>query len=152
MGGTFSNQLSPSADLTEAALEDISIMIRTMKTNRSNRMAAMAQSLHVSPYDEYTANRILKSVLQSNTAGNNINVLKATGAFPKGIMVNEYFTNPHRWFVRTNVPKGMRMFWRVRPTFEKDNEFDTKNASARSYMNLSFGCSEVRQLFGSDGP
>jgi hypothetical protein len=152
LGGTYSNALSPSADLSEAALEDIHIQIETMKNNRGLNIAYRPQSLHVSPYDEFTANRILKSVLQSNTANNNINVLKAMGAYPKGIMVNHYFTAPHTWFVRTNVPTGMQMFWRERPTFEQDNDFDTKNAKARSYMRLSFGCSDPRSIFASSGP
>lgn len=152
LGGTYSNALSPSADLSETALEDIYIQVNTMRNNRGLNIAYKAMSLHVSPFDEFTANRILKSVLQSNTANNNINVLNAIGAFPKGILINNYFTAAHSWFVRTNVPTGMQMFWRERPTFEQDNDFDTKNAKARSYMRLSFGCSDARSIFASSGP
>jgi len=152
MGGTYSNALSPAADLTESALEDICIQIRSMTNNRGLHVAYQPRSLHVSVNDEFTANRILKSVLQSNTANNNVNVLNMTNAFPEGIKVNHFFTSAHAWFVRTNVPRGMTMFWRERPKLEMDNDFNTKNALARSYMRLSFGCSDPRQIFGSNGP
>src|SRR5574340_27297 len=116
-GGTFSNRLTPDADLSEAALEDINIQIMLMTMDRGLKIAAMAESLHRAPSEFYNANRILKSVLQNDTANNAINALKATNAFPKGIKLNHYFTAPQAWFVRTNVPNGMTMFWRNRPEF-----------------------------------
>lgn len=151
-GGTYSNSLTPAADLSEAALEDICIQIMGVTTDRGLLINVMPESLHVARQEYFNANRILKSVLQSNTASNNINVLKAVNAFPKGIKMNHYFTNPHAWFVRTNVPHGMTMFWRTRPEFDKDNDFATKNALAASYMRLSVGCTDPRGIFGSNGP
>jgi len=112
----------------------------------------MPRSLHIAPSEWYNANRILKSVLQPGTTSNNINVLKATNAYPDGIKMNHYFTSPHAWFVRTNIPNGMNMFWRERPGLEQDNDFDTKNAKAASYMRFSVGCTDGRGIFGSNGP
>jgi len=151
-GGTYSNALTPSADLSEAALEDLSIQIMGVTTDRGLLINVMPRSLHISRQEWYNANRIMKSVLQSNTASNNINVLKATNAFPGGIKLNHYFTQPNAWFVRTNAPEGMTMFWRTRPEFDKDNDFDTKNAKAASYMRFSVGCTDPRGIFGSNGP
>lgn len=151
-GGTFSNRLTPDADLSEAALEDINIQIMQMTMDRGLKIAAMAQSLHIAPSEFYNANRILKSVLQNDTANNAINALKATNAFPKGIKLNHYFTAPQAWFVRTNVPNGMTMFWRNRPEFSQDNDFDTKNAKAATYMRFSLGNTDPRGIYGSNGP
>jgi hypothetical protein len=151
-GGTYSNQLFPSVDISEAALEDLNIQIMGTQNDRGLLISVMAESLHVSRQDWYTANRIMKSVLQSNTTSNNINVLKATNAFPKGIKMNHYFTAPHAWFIRTNCPNGMTMFWRDRPEFDQDNDFDTKNAKAATYMRFSVGCTDPRGIFGSNGP
>lgn len=151
-GGTFSNALTPAADLSEASLEDISIQIMQMTMDRGLKIAAMGQSLHIAPNEHFNANRIMKSVLQSDTANNNINVLKATNAFPKGIKLNHYFTQPSAWFVRTNIPNGMTFFWRERPQFEQDNDFDTKNAKAATYMRFSLGCTDPRGIYGSNGP
>lgn len=151
-GGNFSNALSPAADLSEAALEDLTIQIMGAQNDTGLLINIMPESLHISRQEWYNANRILQSVLQSGTANNDINVLKATNAFPKGIKMNHYFNSPHAWFIRTNAPNGMTFFWRDEPMFDQDNDFDTKNAKAASYMRLSVGCTDPRGIFGSNGP
>ncbi len=151
-GGTYSNALTPAADLSEAALEDMCIQIMGVQTDRGLNVSVMPESLHIARQEWFNANRILKSVLQSDSANNNINVLKATNAFPKGIKMNHYFTSPHAWFVRTNCPNGMTMFWRDRPMFDQDNDYDTKNAKSASYMRFSVGATDPRGIFGSNGP
>lgn len=151
-GGTFSNALSPAADLSESSLEDLTIQIMGTQNDTGLLINIMPESLHISRNEWYNANRILQSVLQSDTANNSINVLKATNAFPKGIKMNHYFTSAHPWFIRTNCPNGMTMFWRNEPMFDQDNDFDTKNAKAASYMRFSVGCTDPRGIFGSNGP
>jgi hypothetical protein len=151
-GGTFSNVLSPAADLSEASLEDICIQIMGITTDRGLLVNFMPMSLHVPRQEWYNANRILKSVLQNDTANNAINALKATNAFPKGIKLNHYLTAPHAWFVRTNAMNGLQFFWRDKPSFDQDNDFDTKNAKAATYMRFSLGCTDPRAIFGSNGP
>ncbi|MFZ3014240.1 MAG: hypothetical protein WA045_11080 [Nitrospira sp.] len=148
-GGTYSNELSPSADLSEVSLEDICIQIMGAQTDRGLLFSLMPKSLHAPRQEWFNANRILKSVLQSDTTSNNINVLKATNAFPGGIKVNHYFTSASSWFVRTDCPNGMQMFWAERPNLSQDNDFDTKNAKAASYMLFSQGCTDPRSLFAS---
>jgi hypothetical protein len=151
-GGTFSNRLSPDADLSEASLEDLCIQIMGAQGDRGLLINIMPTSLHVHRAEWFNANRILKSVLQSGTANNDINVLKATNSIPGGIKVNHYFTAPHAWFLRTNAPNGMTMFWREKPSFTQDNDFDTMNAKAKSYMRFSVGLTDPRGIFGSNGP
>jgi hypothetical protein len=151
-GGTFSNQLSPGADLCEASLEDICILTMGMQNDRGLFISINPVSLHIPRQEWFNAHRILKSVLQPGTNNNDINVLKAQGAFPGGIRMNHYFTSPHAWFVRTNCPRGMTMFWRDRPTFDQDNDFDTKNAKAGTYFRCSFGNTDPRGIVGSNGP
>ena len=151
-GGTFSNALSPAADLSEAAIEDLCIQIMGAQGDTGLLINIMPVSLHVHRAEWFNANRILKSVLQSGSANNDINVLKATNALPGGIKVNHYFTSPHAWFLRTNAPNGMTMFWRDHPQFAQDNDFDTKNAKAASYMRFSVGLTDPRGIFGSNGP
>lgn len=151
-GGTFSNQLTPGADLSEAALEDMCIQIMNTTQDRGLKISILPESLHIATAEWFNANRILKSVLQAHTGNNAINVLKATNAFPKGIKMNHYFTNPNAWFVRTNCPNGMQMFWRNKPQFSQDNDFDTKNAKAASYMRFSVGATDPRGIFGSSPP
>ena len=151
ISGTFSNRLATPADLSEVSLEDMCIQIMGATMDRGLRISLMPQSLHIAPAEWFNANRILESVLQNNTANNAINVLKATNAFPKGIKLNHYFTDPDAWFVRTNCPEGMKFFWRNRPMFDQDNDFDTKNAKAATYMRFSVGNTDPRGIYGSPG-
>ena len=151
-GGTFANTPTTPADLAESSIEDAIISIMGITTDRGLLINILPESLHIARQEWFNANRILKSVLQSNTANNNINVLQATNALSKGIHVNHYFTSPHAWFIRTNCPEGMKAFWRDHPEFAQDNDFDTKNAKASAYMRLSVGCTDPRGIYGVNGP
>ncbi|TFH46935.1 MAG: hypothetical protein E4H01_09130 [Lysobacterales bacterium] len=75
--------------------------------------------------------------------------MKATNAIPKGIKLNHYFTSSSYWFMRTNCPNGMTMFWRDRPFFDQDNDFDTKNAKAATYLRFAVGATDPRGIFAS---
>jgi hypothetical protein len=151
-GGTFSNILSPAADLSEAALENLTIQVMNATNDTGLRISLMPESLHIATNELYNANRILESVLQSDTANNNINVLKATNVFPKGIKMNNYLTNGNWFFIRTNCPEGMTGFWRNHPEFSQDNDFNTKNALAATYMRFSVGCSDPRGIYIAFAP
>lgn len=149
--GNQSNLLTTSADLSELAIEDLSIQIMQAVDYRGNKIALVPQCLAIAPPNWFDANRIIHSILQNDTANNAINVIKATGMFPKGIVVNHYFLSATAWFIRTNAPYGLRFMWRDKPMFDTDNEFDTKNAKAAQYMRFSCGCTDWRQIFGTPG-
>lgn len=149
-GGTFSNELATPADLSEAALEDLLIQMMLAEDDRGNRIKVMAKKLLVHPNNWFTANRILGSVFQTDSAENNINVIKATGAIPE-LAVNHYFDAPNAWFVRTDVMNGLVRFTRMKTTFEQDNDFDTKNAKAASVQRFSVGWTDPLALFASEG-
>ena len=151
LSGNQSNVLTTAADLSEASIEDLTIQIMQALNNRGLKINLMPQSLHIPPQLWYEANRILKSVLQNDTANNAINVLKATNVFPKGIKMNHYFTSATAWFIRTNAPTGMKHYERDAVMFDQDNDFDTKNAKAACYERYSFGWSDWRGIFGTPG-
>lgn len=151
-GGTYSNALTPASDMMESSLEDIAIQAMGLQTDRGLYISILPESLHVARQEWFNSNRLMKSILQPGTANNDINVIKATNAFPKGIKLNHYFTQPHAWFVRTNCLHGMQLFWREHPEFDQDNDFDTKNAKAAWYMRLSLGNTDPRGILASNGP
>lgn len=150
LSGSQSN-LGTAADISEVAIEDLVIQVMQCQNNRGMRISALPMSLHVPPQLWFEANRIYNSVLQNDTANNAINVIKASGMFPKGIVVNHYFTSATAWFIRTNAPYGTRFLWRDKPMFDTDNEFDTKNAKAAQYMRFSAGWTDWRGWFGTPG-
>lgn len=151
MSGPQSNLLTTAADLSEASVEDLCIQIMLTKNNRGFPIKALAQSLHVPATLFFEANRVYGSTLQNDTANNAINVLKAVGMFPKGIKVNHFFTSQTAFFIRTNIEHGLQYFERDPITFDRDNDFDTKNAKAACYERYSGGWADWRAAFGTPG-
>ncbi len=150
LSGNQSN-LGTAADLSEVALENLTIQIMQCQNNRGMRISALPMSLHVPPQLFFEANRVYNSVLQNDTANNAINVLKATGTFPRGIKVNHYFSSATAYFIRTNIPNGLTYFERDAISFDQDNDFDTKNAKAACYERYSGFWADWRGIYGNAG-
>ena len=151
-GGTFSNILSTAADLSETALEDLITQMSLATDDRGLIIALKSKKLVVHPHNWWNANRILKSVFQNDTANNAVNVLKMTDAISGGVMQCHYLDAPNSWFLRTDAPRGLRRFTRMKADIEKDNDFGTKNALTSAVQRFSVGWSDPRGLFGSEGP
>jgi hypothetical protein len=151
LGGNWSNILATAADLSETSLEDLLIQIMKATNDRGLKISLMPKCLLVHPNDWFEAHRILKSVLQNDSANNATNALRATNALPEGIKVNHYFTDTDAWFVRTNCPNGMVAFQREEGSFDQENDFDTKNAKAAFYERYAVGWTDPRGLYSSAG-
>ena len=150
-GGTWANELAVAADLSEASLEQACVDIMKLKNDRGLNISVMPQTLIISPDQVFEAERILKSPLRSGTSDNDVNALERMGKFPGGIKVNHYLTDADAWFIRTNVPDGLKCFKRRAMQFTIDNDFDTENAKFKSTERYSFGWTDPRAIFGSPG-
>jgi len=146
-----SNIATTAADLSETAVEDLGIQIMNTLNSRGLKISNLPRTLLVPTALMFEANRVLKSILQSNTANNNINVIRAIGMFPDGIKVNHYFSSATAWFIRTNIPRGAMWMQREAISFDQDNDFDTKNAKAAVYERYSCGVTDWRQCWGNAG-
>ena len=65
--------------------------------------------------------------------------------------MSPYLTDTDAWFIRTNVPEGLKHFERRADEFTEDNDFDTDNLKYKAVARYSFGCTDVRSIFGSAG-
>lgn len=149
--GAQSNLLT-AADFSETALEDGLKQIAQTKNARGLNINPTAQKLFVSTADMFNAERVLASPLRTSTANNDINATRSMGMIPGGVVVNPYFTDLDAWFLKTNVPDGLTSLWRRRPgDLEKDNEFDTENAKAKSTVRFVAGWGDFRGVYGSAG-
>jgi len=149
-GGTFANELTTAADLSEAALEQATIDIAAFTDDRGLKMAARPTKLVIPPQLMFEAHRILKSSLQVDTANNNANALKDMGIV-RDIIVNHYLTDSDAWFLLTDVNDGLKHFERRPDAFEMDNDFDTENAKFKATARYSFGWSDPKGIYGSPG-
>lgn len=149
--GTQSNILGTPADLSEASLEDILIQVMQAKNSRGLKISVMGKLLIVPPAEAFNAERILKTQLRSGTDHNDINAIKNMGLLPEGFTVNHYLTDADAWFIKTNCPSGLTHFERAKLEFTKDKDFDSDNAKAKAYERYSFGWTDWRGVYGSQG-
>lgn len=151
-GGTMSNVPTTAADLSEAALEQAMIDIAGYVDDASLRMMAKGMKLIIPRQLEYEAERILNSVLRVGTAENDLNAMKSLGKLPGGAIMNHYLTSASAWFIKTDVSNGLKMFQRRDLEVENDTDFDTENVKFKSSERYSFGWTDFRGIYGSNGP
>ena len=72
------------------------------------------------------------------------------GMIPETV-VNHYLTDTDSWFIRTDVPHGMKHFERRADAFDMDNDWDTENAKYKATARYSFGWTDWRGIYGSMG-
>ena len=150
-GGTWSNILATASDLSEAALEQAFIDIGGWTNDRGLRIAVQPQCLVIPKELEFEANRILKAEYRVGTDLNDPNAIKMLNKLPKGICMNHYLTDTDAWFIRTNVPHGMKYFERRADSFDMDNDFDTENAKFKATARYSFGWTDPRAIYATPG-
>lgn len=150
-GGTQSNALAIPADLSETAIEDLVIQIKSAEDSSGRKIAQMATKLIIPNELEFTACRITKSILQNDTANNAVNALRATGAIMDGYYVNQYLTDADAWFLRTNNTKGMTWLERKAAEFTRDNDFDTSNNKHKGRERYVPAHQDWRGIYGTPG-
>lgn len=149
-GGTYANELTTPAELSDTALEQACIDISGFTNDRGLAIRVLPQKLIIPAELEFDAARTLKSIQQPGTANNDINAIRVLGKIPQGYAVNHYLTDPKFWFLKTDV-KGLKLLQRKPMSFKMDNDFDTTNAKFRGLERYSAGVSDKRSIFGSPG-
>ena len=151
LAGTFSNELAVAAELNETSLEQSLIDIAALTDERGLKIAATGVKLIIPSALQFTADRLMKSEGRTGTADNDINAIKNMGMVPEGYTVNHYLTDPDAFFIKTDVPNGLKHFNRspIKTTMEGD--FDTGNVRYKARERYVFGFSDPRGVFGSPG-
>ncbi len=155
--GNQSNLIAAS-DISEATLETALTNVQKIKDDRGILIGASAVSLHI-PVDSWAiADRILSSPGNTQTsqaaANPNTNAINATrhlGMLPDGYHINRRFSDTTSWFIKTDVPNGTKMFVRSPLQTKMEPDFDTGNLRFKARERYSFGVSDWRGWFGSQG-
>jgi len=150
-GGTNSNRPATAADLNETSLEAAVIQIAGWTDERGLLIAAKPRKLIVPPQLQFVATRLLETSLRVGTTDNDINALKNNGSIPEGYTVNHFLTDTNAWFLKTDVPNGLKHFVRVPLATSMDTDFDTGNNRYKARERYSFGVSDPLGAFGSPG-
>jgi hypothetical protein len=151
VAGTFKNELSTSADLNETSLEQSLIDIAAMTDERGLKIAAKGVKMIIPSALQFTAERLMKSQGRVGTADNDINAVGNMGMIPQGYVVNHYLTDTDAFFIKTDVPNGLKMFVRAPIKTAMEGDFETGNVRYKARERYSFGFSDPRGIFGSPG-
>lgn len=149
-GYTYANRPVVDVALSEAAIEDMIILMQATTDSRGNPAMLHQKRLIIHRSEQYNAARILQSPYKSGGADNDINVLKAQGIIPE-VIVWQYLTSPGMWFIQTDAPAGLLTLDREPISLRDDSDFETLNAKYKAYMRFSAGYANAQCVFGTTG-
>ena len=150
-GGTIANRATTMADLNETSLENALINISTFVDDRNMILALRGTKLIVPPQLQFVADRLLDTPGRVGTADNDINAIKNMGLLPQGYAVNHFLVDTDAFFITTDCPDGFKHFERTPISTSMEGDFDTGNVRYKARERYSFGFSNPRCVFGSQG-
>ena len=148
--GDQSNKLAAS-DLNETSLEASLIAIGKFQDERGFKIAARGMKLIIPSDLQFVAERLTKTANRVGTSDNDINAVQSMGMMPQGFVVNNFLTDTNAFFIKTDVPNGLKHFQRAPLKTAMEGDFDTGNMRYKARERYSFGVSDWRGIFGSPG-
>ena len=151
-GGTNSNIVVGA--LSDVTLKEAIKLMRETKDEAGNLIQLKPSKLIVPPALHDTAVRLLGS---DQIAGGTLNdTNKFLNGFGIEIVVLDYLGaaaggSDTAWFLQDGSNHELTFFWRTKPEFKWDEDFDTFVAKYRGYMRYSLGYSDFRGIVGSLG-
>ena len=149
-GSTGSNTPTTQAELSETSLEQALIDVAGYTDDKSIPIAAQARTLHIPRQLVFVAERLMASPYRVGTADNDVNAIVSKGMIAGGYHVNHRFTNSKYWWLRTDVPNGMKHFTRTPIETKMEGDFETGNVRYKSRERYVFGFSDWRGVYGSN--
>ena len=151
VSGTFSNQLATSANLSQTSLEQMLIQIRQAVDNNGKKIRLVPRQLIVAPGNIFQAEVLLKSVLRTGNANNDINPVKSIGLLDEGAAVLSRLSSPTAWWVQTDAPEGMKLLMRRRLEKTMEGDFETDSMRYKATERYDVGFTDPRAVYGTAG-
>lgn len=129
-----------SADTLKAAI----LLGRKQLDEAGKLMVMNFDTLVVPPALEWLAMELTKTTGKPGTDLNDINVLKGS----LNIIVWDYLTNDEACFIMDSKNHEANFFWRVKPDFQREKDFDSFVQKYNGYMRYSYGISDWRGFIG----
>jgi hypothetical protein len=151
VNGTQSNQLGTSAVLSQTSLEQMLIQVRQSADNNGKRIRLVPRQLVVAPGNVFQAEVLLKSVLRTGNANNDINPVKSIGLLDEGAAILSRLTSSTAWWVQTDAPEGMKLMMRRRLEKTMEGDFETDSMRYKATERYETGFTDWRAMFGTPG-
>ena len=151
VNGTFSNQLTTPAALSQTSLEQMLIQIRNAVDNNGKRIRLTPTQIVTGPSNVFQAETLLKSVLRSGTADNDINPVKSMGLLSKGQANLSRITSSTAWWIQTDAPEGMKLLMRRGLEKSMEGDFETDSMRYKATERYTVGWTDPRGIYGTAG-
>jgi len=151
VSGSFSNQLATAAVLSQTSLEQMLIQVRQAVDNNQKKIRLVPRQLVVAPGNIFQAEVLLKSVLRTGNANNDINPVKSIGLLDEGAAVLSRLTSSTAWWVQTDAPEGMKLLMRRRLEKTMEGDFETDSMRYKATERYIPGWTDPRAMFGTPG-
>ena len=151
VNGTFSNQLATAAVLSQTSLEQMLIQIRQAVDNNGKKIRLVPRQLIVAPGNIFQAEVLLKSVLRTGNANNDINPVKSIGLLDEGAAVLSRLTSSTAWWVQTDAPEGFKLLMRRRLEKTMEGDFETDSMRYKATERYDIGFTDPRCAYGTPG-
>ena len=148
VNGVFSNQLATAAVLSQTSLEQMLIQVRSAVDNNGKKIRLVPRQLIVAPGNIFQAEVLLKSVLRTGNANNDINPVKSIGLLDEGAAVISRLTSATAWGVQTDAPEGFKILMRRRLEKTMEGDFETDYKATERY---AVGFTDPRAAYGTPG-
>ena len=151
VNGTFSNQLATAAVLSQTSLEQMLIQVRQAVDNNGKKIRLVPRQLIVAPGNIFQAEVLLKSVLRTGNANNDINPVKSIGLLDEGAAVISRLTSSTAWWVQTDAPEGFKLLMRRRLEKTMEGDFETDSMRYKATERYDLGFTDPRCAYGTPG-
>lgn len=149
--GTASNVLATAAALSQTSLEQMLIQIRNAVDNNGKRIRLKPQKIVTGPSNVFQAEVLLKSVLRTGTANNDINPVKSMGLLTGGQANMTRVTSTTAWWIQTDAKEGLKMLTRRKMERSMEGDFDTDSMKYKATERYIPGWTDWRALYGTPG-
>ncbi len=151
VGTTFSNLLATPAALSQTSLEQMLVQIRKAVNNNGNKIRLEPKKLVISPDNLFQAEVLLKSVLRTGTANNDINPVKSLGMLDADPVIISRLTSPTAWYITTDAPTGLQLFMRRSLEKSMEGDFETDSVRYKGTERYDAGWTDPRGVYGTGG-
>ena len=149
--GTLSNQLATAAVMSQTSVEQMLIQIRQAEDNTNKKIILNSKQIVCAPGNMFQAEVILKSVLRTGAANNDLNPIKSTGALAEGAVVLSRLTSATAWFIQTDAPQGMKLMMRRKLEKTMEGDFETDSMKYKATERYDVGWTDWRAMYGTPG-
>jgi hypothetical protein len=150
--GTFSNLLTTAAALSQTSSEQMLIQIRSAVDNNGKKIRLKSAQFVVSPSNMMQGEVIVKSVLRTGAANNDINPIKSMALLNKGVATLSRITSTKAWWIQnSNVEVGVQLMMRRGLQKAMEGDFETDSMRYKSTERYWPSWTDPRDNWGTPG-